>query len=67
MTAKLAGLFLDYSKNRVTDETIRLLLQLAEESGLRSRMDAMFRKKLMLRKNARLTRRTARAAGTLRL
>src|SRR5580700_5307710 len=36
------GLFLDYSKNRVTDETLQLLLQLAEESGLRSRIDAMF-------------------------
>ena len=37
------GLFLDYSKNRVTDETLKLLLQLAEESGLRARIDAMFR------------------------
>src|SRR5215471_7480788 len=38
-----AGLYLDYSKNRITDETIRLLLQLADESGLRQRIDAMFR------------------------
>ena len=38
-----AGLFLDYSKNRITDETLKLLLQLAEESGLRARIDAMFR------------------------
>ena len=38
-----AGIFLDYSKNRITDETIKLLLNLAEESGLRQRMDAMFR------------------------
>jgi glucose-6-phosphate isomerase len=37
------GIFLDYSKNRVTDETLKLLVQLAEESGLRSRIDAMFR------------------------
>lgn len=37
------GLYLDYSKNRITQETLRLLLQLAEESGLRSRIDAMFR------------------------
>jgi glucose-6-phosphate isomerase len=37
------GLYLDYSKNRVTDETLKLLLQLAEESGLRERIDAMFR------------------------
>src|ERR1700736_1124381 len=36
------GLYLDYSKNRVTDETLKLLLQLAEESGLRARIDAMF-------------------------
>src|SRR6202046_66634 len=36
------GLYLDYSKNRVTDETIRLLIQLAEASGLRARLDAMF-------------------------
>jgi glucose-6-phosphate isomerase len=37
-----AGLFLDYSKNRITDETIKLLIQLAEESGLKARRDAMF-------------------------
>jgi glucose-6-phosphate isomerase len=42
MTADAAGLFLDYSKNRITDETLRLLLQLAAESGLRTRIDAMF-------------------------
>jgi glucose-6-phosphate isomerase len=38
-----AGLFLDYSKNRITDETRKLLIQLAQESGLRERIDAMFR------------------------
>ena len=43
LTAEAAGLFLDYSKNRVTAETLRLLLQLAKESDLRGRMDAMFR------------------------
>jgi len=43
MTAEAVGLFLDYSKNRINDETIKLLLQLAEESGLRARIDAMFR------------------------
>src|SRR5881396_3205459 len=43
MTAEAAGLFLDYSKNRITDETVKLLIELAEESGLRSRIDAMFR------------------------
>jgi glucose-6-phosphate isomerase len=42
MVVEAAGLYLDYSKNRVTDETLRLLLQLAEESGLRARIDAMF-------------------------
>src|ERR1700751_4492148 len=43
MTSEAVGLYLDYSKNRVTDETIQLLLQLAEECGLRSRIDSMFR------------------------
>ena len=43
LTASGAGLFLDYSKNRVTDETMRLLLALVEERGLRGRIDAMFR------------------------
>jgi glucose-6-phosphate isomerase len=43
LTAEAVGLYLDYSKNRITDETLRLLLQLAEESGLRARIDAMFR------------------------
>src|SRR6202167_115528 len=43
LTAEAANIFLDYSKNRITDETIKLLLKLAEESGLRSRIDAMFR------------------------
>jgi glucose-6-phosphate isomerase len=42
-TLEAAGIYLDYSKNRVTDVTMRLLLQLAEASGLRSRIDAMFR------------------------
>ncbi|MGP8155362.1 MAG: glucose-6-phosphate isomerase [Candidatus Acidiferrales bacterium] len=43
MTAEAVGIFLDYSKNRITDETLKLLLQLAEESGLRARTEAMFR------------------------
>src|SRR5437016_6881636 len=43
LAVEAAGIFLDYSKNRVTDETLKLLIQLAEESGLRSRIDAMFR------------------------
>jgi glucose-6-phosphate isomerase len=41
-TAEAAGLYFDYSKNRVTDETLRLLLALADEAGLRERVDAMF-------------------------
>jgi glucose-6-phosphate isomerase len=43
MTAEAAGVFLDYSKNRIDDETLRLLIELAEQSGLRARIDAMFR------------------------
>ncbi|MBA2117383.1 Glucose-6-phosphate isomerase [Planctomycetes bacterium FF15] len=42
LTAEGGDLFFDYSKNRVTDETLKLLIQLAEESGLRERIDAMF-------------------------
>jgi glucose-6-phosphate isomerase len=42
LTLEAAGIYLDYSKNRVTDETLALLLRLAEESGLRARIDAMF-------------------------
>ncbi len=43
LTVEAAGLYLDYSKNRITDETLGLLLQLAQESGLREHIDAMFR------------------------
>jgi glucose-6-phosphate isomerase len=43
LTAEAIGVFLDYSKNRITDETLSLLLQLAEHVGLRPRIDAMFR------------------------
>ena len=42
LTASAVGLFLDYSKNRVTDETLKLLFQLAKESGLKDRIEAMF-------------------------
>ncbi len=42
LALEAVGLYLDYSKNRVTDETLRLLLALAEASGLRARIDAMF-------------------------
>jgi glucose-6-phosphate isomerase len=43
MTIEAAGLYLDYPKNRVADETLKLLVQLADESRLRERIDAMFR------------------------
>ena len=43
MIAEAVGIFFDYSKNRITDETLRLLIQLAKESRLRKRIDAMFR------------------------
>src|SRR5215472_11475012 len=43
MAAEAVGLYLDYSKNRITDETLKLLVELAEQSGLRGRIDSMFR------------------------
>ena len=43
LTIEAAGLYLDYSKNRITDETLKLLIQLADKSDLRDRIDAMFR------------------------
>ncbi len=43
LTAEAVGIYLDYSKHRITDETLSLLLKLAKESGLRERIDAMFR------------------------
>jgi glucose-6-phosphate isomerase len=43
LAAEAVGLYFDYSKHRITDETIRLLVQLAEACGLRDRIDAMFR------------------------
>jgi glucose-6-phosphate isomerase len=42
MTAEAAGIFLDYSKNRITNETLKLLIDLAQQSGLSARIDAMF-------------------------
>ena len=42
-TAEANGIFLDFSKNRITDETLKLLVELAEESGLRAKIEAMFR------------------------
>jgi glucose-6-phosphate isomerase len=43
LKAEALGIYLDYSKNRIDDETLKLLLQLTEETGLRSKIDAMFR------------------------
>jgi glucose-6-phosphate isomerase len=43
LTVEAAGIFFDYSKNRITDETLKLLVELAEESGLREKTEAMFR------------------------
>src|ERR1700719_2451398 len=43
LTVEAAGIFLDYSKNLITDETVKLLTGLAEESGVRTRIEAMFR------------------------
>jgi glucose-6-phosphate isomerase len=43
LTAEAAGIYLDYSKNRITAETLKLLFDLAEASGLRAKIDAMFR------------------------
>ena len=43
MAVEAIGIYLDYSKNRITDESVKLLLQLAEEVSLRTRIDAMFR------------------------
>ena len=64
MTVEAVGLYLDYSKNRITDETLELLLRLAEEAGLQARIDAMFRgEKINLTENrAVLAHRAARSA-----
>jgi glucose-6-phosphate isomerase len=43
LAVEAAGIYLDYSKNRITDETLRLLMELAREAGLRERIEAMFR------------------------
>jgi glucose-6-phosphate isomerase len=43
MAAEAVGIYLDYSKNRITGQTVTLLARMAEESGLRARIDAMFR------------------------
>jgi glucose-6-phosphate isomerase len=65
MAAEAAGIYLDCSKNRTTDETLKLLLQLAQESGLREHIDAMFQgDKINVSENrASAPRRTPRTAG----
>ena len=65
-TAEAAGLFLDYSKNRITSETLKLLLKLANESGLKARIKAMFSgEKINITENrGRAARRAARAQRT---
>ncbi len=68
MTVEAVGLYLDYSKNRVTDETLKLLVQLADESRLRERIDAMFRgEKINITENRAIDRRrwSERCAGSL--
>jgi glucose-6-phosphate isomerase len=67
MTAEAVGLYLDYSKNRITDETLQLLLRLADESGLRARIDAMFRgEKINITENRAVSAcGFARAAGRI--
>ena len=66
MTAEAVGLYLDYSKNRITDETLQLLLRLADESGLRARIDAMFRgEKINITENRAVLHVALRAAGRI--
>src|SRR5438445_11613254 len=63
LTAEGAGLYLDYAKNRITDETLDLLLQLADESGLRERCDAMSGwKKITIRQSRAVLHVALRAA-----
>src|SRR5260370_41851598 len=62
MTVEAAGVFLDYSKNRIDDETLRLLVALAEQSALREHIDAMFRgEKINVTENRAVLRAALRA------
>lgn len=64
LAAEAAGLYLDYSKNRITGETLRLLLELAKASGLRAAIDAMFRgDKINLTENRAVLHVALRAPG----
>ncbi|HEY2414937.1 MAG TPA: glucose-6-phosphate isomerase [Pirellulaceae bacterium] len=63
LTAEAAGIFLDYSKNRITDETLKLLVQLAQECELPARIDAMFRgEKINVTENRAVLHTALRAA-----
>ncbi|MFZ5876339.1 MAG: glucose-6-phosphate isomerase [Nitrospirota bacterium] len=68
LAAEAVGLYLDYSKHRITDETLSLLLRLAEESGLRARIDAMFRgEKINATENRAVLHVALRAPRTARI
>src|SRR5580698_9883833 len=68
MTAEAVGIFLDYSKNRITDETLALLIELANQSGLSDRIDAMFRgDKINLSENRSVLHVALRMPKTARL
>ena len=68
LTAEAGGIYLDYSKNRITDKTIRLLIRLAEECGLRERINAMYRGEPINVTEKRAVLHTAlRAPGTERI
>ena len=68
LTVEAVGLYLDYSKNRVTDETLRLLLALAEECRLRARIEAMFHgEKINLTENRAVLHTALRAPRTARI
>ncbi|HZI33893.1 MAG TPA: glucose-6-phosphate isomerase [Candidatus Binatia bacterium] len=67
-TAEAAGLFLDYSKNRITGDTIKLLMKLANESGLRDRIKAMFSgKKINITENRAVLHVALRAPKTAKI
>ena len=68
MSKEAAGIYLDYSKNRITAETLRLLLDLAEVVGLRARIDAMFRgEKINISEHRVCTDRTVQRTSEIRL
>ena len=66
MIAEAEGIFLDYSKNRITEDTVKLLFGLAQESGLKSRIEAMFRGEKINFTEHRAVLHVARAPGAPR-